>query len=271
MLSAQRESQMKVLEYNVISKKIHSDELLKLKSFLLSFALHGGILLIAWNISPYKSKPILLDAQEKTITVSLANIAPLPASVKKELQKSHPLQKKAVQIPIQKQVKQVQTTAKTVETQTPQKIESQDTKAVQSSEAFTPQSPSNTEKSTKAALVETSTFDNMNSPSLNKAHPKKAQQYDIGKEQLARIRTMIENALCYPAIAKKLRLEGVVLVSFSLRPDGYVQNIQIVSSSGSSVLDKKAVQTVASLDGEYPHLEKKVDLSLPISFSLNKS
>ena len=258
MLSAQRESQMKVLEYNVISKKIHSDELLKLKSFLLSFALHGGILLIAWNISPYKSKPILLDAQEKTITVSLANIAPLPASVKKELQKSHPLQKKAVQIPIQKQVKQVQTTAKTVETQTPQKIESQDTKAVQSSEAFTPQSPSNTEKSTKAALVETSTFDNMNSPSLNKAH-------------LARIRTMIENALCYPAIAKKLRLEGVVLVSFSLRPDGYVQNIQIVSSSGSSVLDKKAVQTVASLDGEYPHLEKKVDLSLPISFSLNKS
>ena len=112
----------------------------------------------------------------------------------------------------------------------------------------------------------------MNSPSFKKDLPtNKIQLNDIGKAELAKIRLMIENSLSYPAIAKKLRLEGVVVVSFSLKTDGCLQNLQIVSSSGSSALDNKALQTVSSLDGEYPHLVKNVDLKLPIAFSLHKS
>jgi protein TonB len=265
---------MNALEYNVISKKIYSDDaLLKFKSFLISLALHCGIFIAVWNIAPMKkSKPILLDAQEKTIQISLANIAPLATTPQKSVSKKQDsIQKPRVQIPSKTITQQKPIVSKTVETKTPQKSEPQITSAVPSSEAFAPQPSSPPEHSTNVSSMEASFFKVMNSPSLSKAPPKKAQQNDIGKEQLAHIRTMIENALCYPAIAKKLRLEGVVTVSFSLRSNGYVENIQIVSSSGSSVLDKKALQTVASLDGAYPHLEEKVDLTLPISFSLHKS
>jgi len=274
MISLQREAELNILTSIVISKNIYSnDKHLNFKSFLLSLALHCAIFIVVWNMEFMKTnKPILLDAQEKTIQISLENIAPLATvSQKTVAKKQNRIKKHRVQMPTNVVVKQNLPLEKTVQTQTLQKSEPLVTKTVPSSEASAPQQPSKTEHDINIPNMEASFSKVMNSPSLSKAPPKKAQQNDIGKEQLARIRTMIENALCYPAIAKKLRLEGVVTVSFSLRSNGNVENIQIVSSSGSSVLDKKALQTVASLDGEYPHLEKKVDLSLPISFSLHKS
>ena len=275
-LSLLKESKMKFAEPIVMYKKIYSNDNL-FKSFMLSFCLHVSIIYIAFYFSySEKAKPILLNAQEKTISISFANLdltSPKQVQAKERTQTFHKPSSKSVK-PLNKMIEPTTLTqkiaSKSIE-QTPQKMEPLEKQTVLSSEAFTPQKTSSAEQNTKAPIVQTHTSINMNSPSLSKLPPKKAQQFDISKEQLARIRTMIENALCYPAIAKKLRLEGVVLVSFSLRPDGYVQNIQVVSSSGSSVLDKKAIQTVASLDGEYPHLEEKVDLTLPISFSLNKS
>ena len=82
---------------------------------------------------------------------------------------------------------------------------------------------------------------------------------------------MIENAITYPAIARKLRVEGVVLVTFTLKPDGTVETAHVKSTSGSSVLDTKAIQTILSLSGDYPKLGKTVELSIPIAFSLTKS
>lgn len=274
MLGIKKELNNRFLDSIVISKKIDSDKYLY-KSFMLSFCLHVSIILFVFFVSnSEKAKPILLNAQEKTISISLANMelfAPKNLSNKaKNYKKTKPTLTKSVSKIIEPTMLTEKIQNKSLE-QTLQKMEPLQNKIVPSSEAFTPQISSNAEQNTKASIAQTSISDIMNSPSLSKLPPKKAQQFDIGKEQLARIRSMIENALCYPAIAKKLRLEGVVTVSFSLRPDGYIQNIQIVSSSGSSVLDKKALQTVASLDGEYPHFEKKVDFTLPISFSLNKS
>jgi protein TonB len=274
MFTMQREPQLNILASNVISQKIYrEDKILKLKSFLFSLGLHCAIFIAFWNLGSTKvAKPILLDAQEKTIQISLANMLPSHTVAQKNIIKQEKIvQTHKVQTQIKPIFRENTQVVKTVQTQTPQKSEPLVTKAVPSSEALAPQPLSNIEHNINTPHGEASFSKIMNSPSLSKDPPKKAQQYDIGKEQLARIRTMIENALCYPAIAKKLRLEGVVTVSFSLRSNGYVENIQMISSSGSSVLDKKALETVLSLNGEYPHLEKKVDLSLPISFSLHKS
>jgi len=82
---------------------------------------------------------------------------------------------------------------------------------------------------------------------------------------------MIENAITYPSIARKLRLEGVVLVTFTLKPDGTVEAAHVKSTSGSNVLDTKAIQTILSLSGDYPSLGKTFELSIPIAFSLHKS
>lgn len=266
---------MNILEAIIISKKIQIDDL-SVKSFLLSLGLHVAIVYIALHVSVIKSsKPILLDAQEKSIALSLNSIdIDNPKTI------SFVKQEKKLRDQTQKKSSQNKSVSKTLSNPVRTKTEAQtlqksepivNSNSVQSSEAFTPQKVSNTEHIEKAPIVESTLSKSVYSPSLSKVTPKKAQKFDIGKEQLAHIRTMIENALIYPAIAKKLRLEGVVTVSFSLRPNGYVQDIQIVSSSGSSVLDNKAIATISSLNGEYPHLEQKVDLSLPIAFSLHNS
>lgn len=93
---------------------------------------------------------------------------------------------------------------------------------------------------------------------------------DINGATLGRIRAMIENSLTYPSIARKLRLEGTVVVSFILKTDGLVEKAEILTSSGSNVLDSKAIQTVMALSGDYPSLSKTAYLKIPVSFSLNK-
>ncbi len=260
---------------NVISKKIYikRNDFLKLKSFLLSLFIHATILAIVLysNIS----EPTPLSAEEKTVVISLASY--MKTDVQQKMI-SKPVQKveKYRVVKVQKKLKKVKKAEKSkevkkvIKTKTPEKIAQKRKEIAQSSEAFTPQQ-SNVESVTKEDSLQ-ATSSHLISPSTNKALPtKKAQLNDIGKKELAQIRWMIENSLSYPAIAKKLKIEGVVVVSFSLKQDGYLENIHIVSSSGSSTLDKKALQTVSSLDGEYPHLEKKVDLKIPIAFSLKKS
>lgn len=241
----------------VISNKIYinSGDYLKLKSFILSLSLHVTALLLVFHSDI--SKPIPLYAKEKTVVVSLSEYV-------QEQSNTEVVKKVVLNKSIPKKTDKVE------KVKTLQKIPPVVSKVVQSSEAFTPQQP-NAEQVHKENSI-TADSSHVISPSINKMLPtKKAQFNDIGKEELAQIRLMIENALCYPAIAKKLGIEGVVIVSFSLNTDGSLADIHIVSSSGSSTLDKKALQTVSSLDGEYPHLEKKVDLKIPIAFSLKKS
>ncbi len=82
---------------------------------------------------------------------------------------------------------------------------------------------------------------------------------------------MIEKAVVYPSIARKLRLEGVVTVFFILNSDGTVDNAKISSTSGSKLLDEKALHTILSLSGDYPALGNTVELNIPIAFNLSYS
>jgi protein TonB len=99
---------------------------------------------------------------------------------------------------------------------------------------------------------------------------KKVQINQIGGAALGDIRSMIENAITYPSIARKLRLEGIVLVTFILKPNGTVDTVKVKSSSGSNILDTKAIQTILNLSGDYPALGKTFELSIPIAFHLQK-
>ncbi|MBD3801222.1 MAG: energy transducer TonB [Campylobacterales bacterium] len=88
---------------------------------------------------------------------------------------------------------------------------------------------------------------------------------------LGQIRAMIESAITYPAAARRLRLEGVVTLSFKLASDGSVAAAEILHSSGSTVLDRKALQTLWDLSGDFPSLESPTQLTIPITFSLSHS
>lgn len=107
--------------------------------------------------------------------------------------------------------------------------------------------------------------------SIDKNAPKKPHSSSIDPSILGKIRAMIQKSLIYPSMAKRLRLEGVVYIQFVLTPDGYIKKAHIVQKSGSSVLDRRALETVKDLSGSYPRLSKEMQLKIPIVFSLRKS
>ncbi len=54
----------------------------------------------------------------------------------------------------------------------------------------------------------------------------------------------IEAAKRYPKIARKMGIEGTAVVRFKLKPEGKVEAVEIVESSGSEILDKASLETV---------------------------
>lgn len=127
-----------------------------------------------------------------------------------------------------------------------------------------------TESSSQEEEKNISTNSPQNAPSASATNvsTKNLSKYEVDGAMLGRIRTMIENTLTYPAIARKLRLEGTVIVSFMLKTRGLVEKVEIITSSGSALLDSKAVQTVLALNGDYPALPETTFLKVPITFSL---
>ncbi|UFH58017.1 energy transducer TonB [Sulfurovum mangrovi] len=107
--------------------------------------------------------------------------------------------------------------------------------------------------------------------SIDKNAPKEAQSSSIDPSILGKIRAMIQRSLIYPSMAKRLRVEGVVYITFVLTQEGYVKEAHIVQKSGSALLDKRALETVKDLSGEYPRLSREMQLKIPIVFSLKKS
>lgn len=71
-------------------------------------------------------------------------------------------------------------------------------------------------------------------------------------------------------MARRLKIQGVVLVSFKLDENAKVVIASVKKSSGSSLLDSRALDTVKDLSGRYPTLSRTVELKIPIAFSLNK-
>ena len=48
----------------------------------------------------------------------------------------------------------------------------------------------------------------------------------------------------YPMLAREQRLEGIVVLSVLVRPDGRVEDARVASSSGADVLDEAALAAV---------------------------
>jgi protein TonB len=274
----------------VISQKIYQKEFLaNVKALLASAGVHGSVFAALIYFSPNEPRPIPMDG--KPMMVSLANYvpsksrskttsadvstpkteaAPLPPRPVKHKQVSRP----AVQKPSPKKA------TKPLPVPTPPAIPSPSPAVLP--EASSPQlsavrstvAPSALEPTIDDAseedqkpIADSSPF-SAPSSSATDSQKKDLSADEIDGSTLGRIRTMIENALTYPAIARKLRLEGTVIVSFMLETSGLVEKVEIITSSGSAMLDGKALQTVLALNGDYPTLPKTAFLKVPITFSL---
>lgn len=250
----------------VMSNKIqHNNYLLKTKSFAASFVVHATLIAaISYYITLH---PIPLPEAEKTITISLSDFTSTSGDIQR-LETSVQHTPKTVQKPVQTpKLRPTMEPIKPLTSTTPERTPSL-TPSV-SSEASAPLA---VPQSASSVPPITNDHDSPHlTPSGSEKELPKNSENQIGGAALGHIRAMIENAITYPAIARKLRMEGVVMVTFVLKPNGTVEMAQVKSTSGSNILDTKAIQTILSLSGDFPALGKTFELSIPIAFNLHKS
>lgn len=92
--------------------------------------------------------------------------------------------------------------------------------------------------------------------------------HTISKDQiLEKIRSIILAHKTYPKRAQRLGLEGEVIISFHL--DGNrVLDVSIKNSSGHTILDAHALEIIQNASKEFPTLEDKIYVEVPIRFFL---
>jgi periplasmic protein TonB len=248
--------------YTVISQKIYDYDINKIKAFIISLLLHITLLAILFIWSP---EDVIKPLQTESAPIMVSLVAP---SVQKKAQKS-PQTKTPP--PVQKQTKRVHK---------PKKVLKKAPKPVVKKSIVKKEMPKVEPivKKVVEPVIEKQTLQKeVVTPTKPLPHSEVFQTQSEPKEPavsattLGKIRSLIQNSLVYPAIARRMKIEGVVVVSFVLTQEGYVESAKILTKSGSHSLDKKALKTVLALSGEYPHLRKKVDLQIPISFSLKNS
>lgn len=75
------------------------------------------------------------------------------------------------------------------------------------------------------------------------------------------VKQRIEEARRYPSWAKRRGIEGEVCIKFAILSNGLSQDIRIIRSSGSKVLDDEAVDTIGRAS-PFPPVPEEIDSSL---------
>ncbi len=93
------------------------------------------------------------------------------------------------------------------------------------------------------------------------------------KKYLFYVRDRLQENLAYPLMAKRLQIEGTVVVRFIIEKDGSVkeETIKIVKSSGSKILDRQAIITVKNSIPFKPPPEGRIVIEIPVVFEIIRS
>ncbi len=81
------------------------------------------------------------------------------------------------------------------------------------------------------------------------------------------IRKHIQNKVVYPMSARKMGWQGKVVIKFIVCEDGRVINVEIIESSGFSLLDNNAIKSVRNA-APFPKPPVRTELIIPIRFGL---
>ncbi len=125
--------------------------------------------------------------------------------------------------------------------------------------AISTKTDSNTSKANTLDLKTTNTDSNM------------AEFFLKGNNEnsfLQAVKTAIERNLTYPKVARKMRLEGTVLVEFLWMKNKELKIIRIKKSSGYKVLDESAIATIQRAKIHFPAYKQDAKIQIPIVYKL---
>jgi protein TonB len=96
---------------------------------------------------------------------------------------------------------------------------------------------------------------------------KSSQGAEYIKRNYRYIQRRIRDKLVYPAPARKAGLQGVAELSFTIHEDGRVSAVRVLKSSGHSILDEAAVETIHAA-APFPKPPAPARIAIPIAFRL---
>lgn len=89
---------------------------------------------------------------------------------------------------------------------------------------------------------------------------------DYLDKYLAQIRELINKNVKYPSKAKKLSIEGIVIVKFKILEDGTVQNIEIIQ--GDKFLQTSTIEAIEEASKNFPKTNQNIEIQVPIEYKL---
>ncbi len=119
---------------------------------------------------------------------------------------------------------------------------------------------------TMQTQVAQASTDSTNTPSQDSTH-----YLSYGKDDnpfLRAVKSSIDKSLDYPRKARKMRMQGEVIVGFLWTTHKQLKNLKILKSSGYDVLDENALQTIQKASVRFPAYTNNVHLQIPIVYRL---
>ncbi len=89
-------------------------------------------------------------------------------------------------------------------------------------------------------------------PSTPATPPANPHDETLSSNYQTLVRSGIEQNRYYPRRDRRKRNQGRSIVEFTIKQDGSISGIHIVSSSGHASLDRATIQAVKNIDGDYP-------------------
>ena len=258
-------------------------------SIVLSIVIHLTIFLLLYmfNLPEKKEK-------EKIITISLENLSPVKEkpSISEEKQTIQPKPKEIPQKPVVEKPK-----PQPVKPITPKQEEKIQPKVVEKPpqiEEKPKQETTSQESKPQITQDKTTVKQESSQPpqpppqpqippanpqpiDISKGHPDTFKQpekkeEDINgylKELIRYLNQQARERDLYPPIAKRLKIEGQVIVRVTINEDGTIDenSIKIVDPSGYNVLDKGAIEILKKLQ-PYKKPPKRITVEIPIVFQI---
>jgi len=85
---------------------------------------------------------------------------------------------------------------------------------------------------------------------------------------LRQMRKAIDSIQEYPRHARKMRMQGVVMLEFLWRENKTLDYVKVLKSSGYKILDESAVQRIYKASKLFPYYGRNLKITIPVAYSL---
>lgn len=208
----------------------------------------------------YKNSKVEIEEKKSIQKISLNHIELKEESKKEDVKEL--VEEKIIQNPIEeRKVEEVKEIKKVIEKPIEKKIEKKKEQVVKK-EIPKKQEEKTAQKEVTKEVVE-------NQPK-NEIVENKVVQKDIQKKyidnNLALIRTLINENIKYPSKARKLSIEGIVVVKFKISESGSVEDIVVLE--GHRFLQNATIEAIEEASKKFPKTNKSIEIQIPIVYKL---